>query len=575
MKRIISFVLILTLAFSLVSCKEKMQTPADSSVNSIEQLDFSAQYVRTFIEYTPKLPYTEVIHSKAELDSYIERFAVNNFETSTEKYTDEFFSKKQLVLCMIEEPSGSIRHKVKKVTLDSDAYMSIHIKRDIPEVGTDDMALWLIIVETKKTDIKNDGIDIIVDGKSKTNPTDINYTKGAIGISLKLKKGWQHTVYEQDGEYGIEFFPKGETGAVRIIYRETALGLCGTGLTTDTVTIGSYTAESYQYDDMPGYFMANFKTVSGGYYLENNGAENWWTRYEKDALEILNTLKLSDITMTRDEALRIAKEQTTREYTEEYVNYDAQNGNWVVTLKNSEWTETYNISENGHSMTATPTNTNYSEKVDYFKDNYEFWDGKGDGVRVVRASAGRNIVMSVGIPKGWSYKKYDYLSKIEGAPEGSFGIYIWPQNEPEGKIYISYSTEKKELGCGTGTDSKEVRLGKYDATVCTYYKDVNKYMWDVITVLNKTNSVKILSEDAHLWWNEYYDEAIKIMSSLTVEENVCTLEDAIKAVCTFVGADELKSVGGEYSFEKNEWIVTSLDKRYTVSADATVVKVME
>lgn len=170
MKRIISFVLILTLAFSLVSCKEQTQTPADSSVDSIEQLDFSAQYVRTFIEYTPKLPFTEVIHSKAELDSYIERFAVNNFETSTEKYTDEFFSKNQLVLCMIEEPSGSIRHKVKKVTLDSDDYMSIHIKRDIPEVGTDDMALWLIIVETKKTDTKNDGIDIIVDGKSKPTP---------------------------------------------------------------------------------------------------------------------------------------------------------------------------------------------------------------------------------------------------------------------------------------------------------------------------------------------------------------------------------------------------------------------
>lgn len=365
MKKIISLALILIFAFSLVSCKRQTQTPpGDVDIGTVKEIDFTAQYVRANVEYTPNLPYAEVISSKAELDAYVECFAVDvtsesdgsiSFNTAAEKYTDDYFTKNQLVLCMISESSGSIRHKAEKVQLINDIELDISIKRDIPEAGTADMALWHIFVETEKLNVADESIEIIVDGKSITNPTDISYANGAIGISLTLKKGWQHKTVEQNGEYGIEISPKGQEGTVRIIYRDTPLGLCGTGLTTDTVTIGQYTATTYKYDDIQNYFMANFKTASGGYYIENNGADDWWSKYEIEALEILNTLVLSDTAMTRDVALKIAKEKTTREYTAEFVNYDAINGNWVVTLKNSEWTETYKINEHGSSMTATPT----------------------------------------------------------------------------------------------------------------------------------------------------------------------------------------------------------------------------
>ena len=62
---------------------------------------------------------------------------------------------------MIEEPSGSIRHKVEKVHLDRDIEIDIFIKRDIPEVCTDDMALWHIFVETEKTETPDDRVRIV------------------------------------------------------------------------------------------------------------------------------------------------------------------------------------------------------------------------------------------------------------------------------------------------------------------------------------------------------------------------------------------------------------------------------
>ena len=177
-------------------------------------------------------------------------------------------------------------------------------------------------------------IEIFVDGKNQTHPTDVNYTKGAIGISLTLKPDWRYDTIENDDKYGISIWHKDSSDKkVNIFYRTKPVGLCGTGLSTETVTIGNYTATVYRYDDLPDLFMTNFDTVSGGYYIENLSLPNT----NQELAEIIDTLSLADTTITREEALKTAKSQTTREYTEEFANYDAFSGNWVVTLKNPEW----------------------------------------------------------------------------------------------------------------------------------------------------------------------------------------------------------------------------------------------
>lgn len=65
-------------------------------------------------------------------------------------YDDKFFEEKMLAVTVVNENSGSIGHKVTGVELTSDGGAVISIERSIPEVGTCDMASWLILVELDK-----------------------------------------------------------------------------------------------------------------------------------------------------------------------------------------------------------------------------------------------------------------------------------------------------------------------------------------------------------------------------------------------------------------------------------------
>lgn len=151
-------------------------------VEPVNEIDFSVQYVRAGVEYTPFMPYTVIIRSPEQLKEYISRHAVDanrdnsqysdgtiSFNMAAEKYTEEYFRIKQLILCMIEEPSGSIRHNVEKVILGNDDSLQIYIKKDVPEWCSDDMATWHIFVETAVADVDNEDIEVFIDGENKTH----------------------------------------------------------------------------------------------------------------------------------------------------------------------------------------------------------------------------------------------------------------------------------------------------------------------------------------------------------------------------------------------------------------------
>ncbi|MCL2004226.1 MAG: S-layer homology domain-containing protein [Oscillospiraceae bacterium] len=99
--------------------------------------DWRVQYIRTD-GYTDGAVYPQV----TVISSTDENAAIL-FGDAAEHYTDEFFAGKYLVLVLLEEGSGSIRHRVDAVGLDGE----ITVTRLIPEVGTDDMAQWHIILE--------------------------------------------------------------------------------------------------------------------------------------------------------------------------------------------------------------------------------------------------------------------------------------------------------------------------------------------------------------------------------------------------------------------------------------------
>lgn len=120
---------------------------------------FEAQYVRTDgYHENVGYPVVTVVSSKAALDAYFEENrglyelsrgeqagSASGFAGAIKKYDDDWFASHQLVIALLEESSGSVRHEVESVTAGDSP--SIVIRRLVPEVGTCDMAEWHILIE--------------------------------------------------------------------------------------------------------------------------------------------------------------------------------------------------------------------------------------------------------------------------------------------------------------------------------------------------------------------------------------------------------------------------------------------
>lgn len=195
MKKIIFILLVLLLTVCtviavLILCdREGSVTDISTKTNdtSIEKdipsdVEFLAQYARTgsYIEEN-YYPIVETVTSYDALNEYCENNkdayyfgrtdksyedSDTGFLDACDSYTKEFFEENGLVFVILEEPSGSIRHKVEYVKC-KDAAMDIGIDPIIPEAGTDDMAIWHIIVAVDKELIpeKQENIRIFYDGK--------------------------------------------------------------------------------------------------------------------------------------------------------------------------------------------------------------------------------------------------------------------------------------------------------------------------------------------------------------------------------------------------------------------------
>ena len=162
--RIISIIGILIACTMLVAFKSQ-----DTTTKLIRTNYVSGTHGKTF-----------VIESVDELDEYIKtnmdvhglhhkekvyEDTTIGFVDAVEEYDEEWFKEKTLVIVLLIESSGSIRHKVTKASV-KDGTMEIKIKRVVPEIGTCDMAGWHVLVETEKVEIEE--ISVVVDGKEIT-----------------------------------------------------------------------------------------------------------------------------------------------------------------------------------------------------------------------------------------------------------------------------------------------------------------------------------------------------------------------------------------------------------------------
>ena len=181
MKKLIALVLALVCVLGLVACGSSDVPPPPP-----EAYAFEAQYIRTDgYSEGRNYPYHVVINSKEELQAYYEAnkklFDLERkeevysdttigFLDACDKYDDTYFERQNLVLIVLEEGSGSIRHEITDVRNRWDENgaslgWNITINRIIPEVCTDDTAQWHLFLEVQMGDVIKSDDDLWINEK--------------------------------------------------------------------------------------------------------------------------------------------------------------------------------------------------------------------------------------------------------------------------------------------------------------------------------------------------------------------------------------------------------------------------
>lgn len=92
--------------------------------------------IKTYDEYVEYLNEPEII----------ELFSRNKLQNNCKKYNYSFFEENDLIIILLSAGSGSLRFEVREVNI-TDSELEVRIKHNNPQLGTCDMASWLMFVE--------------------------------------------------------------------------------------------------------------------------------------------------------------------------------------------------------------------------------------------------------------------------------------------------------------------------------------------------------------------------------------------------------------------------------------------
>jgi len=322
--------------------------------------DFDVQYIRTD-GYRAEMQYpsVKIIRSVDELNAYYEAnkelYALERVENpqyhssigfldACDKYDAEYFENQILLMVLLEEGSGSIRHEIEKVGVEAEKAI-VEIKTIIPEVCTDDMAEWHIMIELNSCmDIKDESdVVVFLNGKNATyRPAVASYSKDYANIAVTLKDGWAYDIEDTDSaEFSVNIYPIGQKeNRLRIAYYN-GFGVCGTGLTQETIILGGYEAWMGTYDNRSVWDFICLRGLPGDYVIMNEGGEKWWSEYGEDAMQILATLKVADGYITSSDAIKISYDKLQIDYDEVTTSFNTKDGIWTVTMSYREGENLY------------------------------------------------------------------------------------------------------------------------------------------------------------------------------------------------------------------------------------------
>lgn len=357
MKKLLAYILIIVSLLSLASCSQSGRGHArggDESVKSyndtewlndihmienIPSVDFDAQYIRAGSKKElSAYPAVKIIRSANEMSRYLknETHMSEELVSACEKYNADYFKEQILIIVLLEEGSGSVRHEVEKVGANN-GHAVIQIKSIAPEVGTCDMAWWHILIEPEAgvQIADEEDVTVFLGGRNATeNYTVASHSKGYANISVTLKDGWEYDIVDETdtNEFAINIYPAGQSeNKLRIAYFN-GFGVCGTGLAQEQILLGRYEAWMGTYDNRSVWDFISLQGLPGDYAILNEGGEKWWKEYGEEAMQILATLKVADGYVSSSDAIKIARDKLQMDYDEVNTSYNAISGIWTVTL---------------------------------------------------------------------------------------------------------------------------------------------------------------------------------------------------------------------------------------------------
>lgn len=273
-------------------------------LDTMTDYEFEARYIRTdgFHENI-FYPQVKLIRSAEQLQEYCEENrslyqfeqkadGAESFLEACRRYDAAYFEKQCLILVLLKEGSGSVRHKVDRVGT-GDGSTVISIQTITPEVGTCDMALWHILIEPEPAlavpEVGDGDVTLLLDETEAVMPErTVTYSTEQAQMSVKLLAGWTSSVTDE----GITVWPENRAdGKLRIAYYPGGFGVCGTGLSSKEIQLGENKAVQGTYD---GAKLWDFISIGRQYAVINEGADAWWNTCGQEAMQILETLTIGN-----------------------------------------------------------------------------------------------------------------------------------------------------------------------------------------------------------------------------------------------------------------------------------------
>lgn len=329
MKKVLLLILCGICILTLSGCRNNKGQSDDTDMG-LPVIDYRAQYIRTDGYHDgEEYPRFFWITSSKELQEYYEanrdKFDLKSkdtvysdetigFDDAIKEYDDSFFEKNDLIFILLEEGSGSIRHEVTGLNIESSNNsekkyaIQPEIDRIIPEVGTDDMAEWHIIIEISKdygaaaSDLKEPLITNLTQTVSVENSSpniDAVSVAGSYGqIMVYIPGDWTGEAAPVDsdkmangnGLYGLILKPKDAAEGQIELYVTDIFAVCGTGLSEEKAELAGYEAIVGTFDDHPHWDFIGFTREKPQIVAQTIDCSSWNDDMWKEAFSILDTL---------------------------------------------------------------------------------------------------------------------------------------------------------------------------------------------------------------------------------------------------------------------------------------------